>query len=54
MYHQFDRSMHPRQSILNTILTLKEKSQKAQSMLQALENVSYIDSFSFSSPQFAT
>lgn len=42
MYHQFDRSMHPRQSVLNTILTLKEKSQKAQSTLQALEDVSGI------------
>uniref|UniRef100_A0A674MXB3 Myotubularin related protein 6 n=1 Tax=Takifugu rubripes TaxID=31033 RepID=A0A674MXB3_TAKRU len=40
MYHQFDRSMHPRQSIVNTILTLKEKSLKAESALHALENVS--------------
>lgn len=40
MYHQFDRSMHPRQSVVNTILTLREKSQKAQSTLQALEDVS--------------
>uniref|UniRef100_A0A3Q3VTZ3 Myotubularin phosphatase domain-containing protein n=1 Tax=Mola mola TaxID=94237 RepID=A0A3Q3VTZ3_MOLML len=39
MYHQFDRSMHPRQSILKTILTLREKSCKAESTLQALENV---------------
>uniref|UniRef100_A0A674NHC3 Myotubularin related protein 6 n=1 Tax=Takifugu rubripes TaxID=31033 RepID=A0A674NHC3_TAKRU len=38
MYHQFDRSMHPRQSIVNTILTLKEKSLKAESALHALEN----------------
>lgn len=38
MYHQFDRSMHPRQSILKTILTLKEKTAKAESTLQALEN----------------
>lgn len=40
MYHQFDRSMHPRQSILKTILTLKEKSHKAESTLRALEDVS--------------
>uniref|UniRef100_A0A673B6B9 Myotubularin phosphatase domain-containing protein n=1 Tax=Sphaeramia orbicularis TaxID=375764 RepID=A0A673B6B9_9TELE len=40
MYHQFDRSMHPRQSILKTILTLRENSHKAESTLQALENVS--------------
>ncbi|KAL7373200.1 hypothetical protein ABVT39_001103 [Epinephelus coioides] len=38
MYHQFDRSMHPRQSILKTILTLRENSRKAESTLQALEN----------------
>lgn len=38
MYHQFDRSMHPRQSILKTILTLKEKTAKAESTLQALES----------------
>uniref|UniRef100_A0A8C7YTK1 Myotubularin related protein 6 n=1 Tax=Oryzias sinensis TaxID=183150 RepID=A0A8C7YTK1_9TELE len=40
MYHQFDRSMHPRQSILKAILTLKEKTCKAESTLHALENVS--------------
>uniref|UniRef100_A0A7N6ABS8 Myotubularin phosphatase domain-containing protein n=1 Tax=Anabas testudineus TaxID=64144 RepID=A0A7N6ABS8_ANATE len=28
MYHQFDRPMHPRQSILKTILTLRENSRK--------------------------
>ncbi|XP_041817144.1 myotubularin-related protein 6 [Chelmon rostratus] len=38
MYHQFDRSMHPRQSILKTILTLRENSRKAESSLQALES----------------
>lgn len=40
MYHQFDRSMHPRQSILKTILTLRENSSKAESSLQALKSVS--------------
>ncbi|KAG7233662.1 hypothetical protein INR49_006739 [Caranx melampygus] len=38
MYHQFDRSMHPRQSILKTILTLRENSCKAESTVQALES----------------
>ncbi|KAG7525105.1 myotubularin-related protein 6 [Solea senegalensis] len=38
MYHQFDRSMHPRQSILITVLTLRENTRKAESTLQALEN----------------
>ncbi|XP_041823763.1 myotubularin-related protein 6 [Melanotaenia boesemani] len=37
MYHQFDRSMHPRQSILKTILTLRENSRKTESTLHALE-----------------
>uniref|UniRef100_A0A8C3AMH9 Myotubularin related protein 6 n=1 Tax=Cyclopterus lumpus TaxID=8103 RepID=A0A8C3AMH9_CYCLU len=40
MYHQFDRSMHPRQSILKTVLTLRENSREAEGTLQALENVS--------------
>ncbi|XP_010776679.1 myotubularin-related protein 6-like [Notothenia coriiceps] len=38
MYHQFDRSMHPRQSILKTVLNLREEGRKAESALQALEN----------------
>ncbi|XP_041670283.1 myotubularin-related protein 6 [Cheilinus undulatus] len=38
MYHQFDRSMHPRQSILKTILTLRENSCKTEITLQALES----------------
>uniref|UniRef100_A0A8C9XSR0 Myotubularin related protein 6 n=2 Tax=Sander lucioperca TaxID=283035 RepID=A0A8C9XSR0_SANLU len=37
MYHQFDRSMHPRQSILKTVLTMRENNRKAESTLQALE-----------------
>uniref|UniRef100_A0A8C5A5W7 Myotubularin phosphatase domain-containing protein n=1 Tax=Gadus morhua TaxID=8049 RepID=A0A8C5A5W7_GADMO len=39
MYHQFDRSMHPRQSILKTIHTLKETSLKSAQTLRALENL---------------
>ncbi|XP_029004011.1 myotubularin-related protein 6 [Betta splendens] len=38
MYHQFDRNMHPRQSILKTILTMRESSRKTESSLQALES----------------
>nr|CBN81842.1 Myotubularin-related protein 6 [Dicentrarchus labrax] len=38
MYHQFDRSMHPRQSILKAILTLRDNSRNAESTLQALES----------------
>ncbi|XP_017285304.1 myotubularin-related protein 6 isoform X2 [Kryptolebias marmoratus] len=37
MYHQFDRSLHPRQSILKSLVTLKENSRKLESTLQALE-----------------
>lgn len=40
MYHQFDRSMHPRQSVLKTVLTLRENSREAESTLQALQDVS--------------
>ncbi|XP_063768362.1 myotubularin-related protein 6 isoform X2 [Eleginops maclovinus] len=39
MYHQFDRSMHPRQSILKTVVNLREESRKAESTLQALQNL---------------
>ncbi|XP_068603874.1 myotubularin-related protein 6 isoform X2 [Brachionichthys hirsutus] len=38
MYHQFDRAMHPRQSLLKTVLTLRENSLKAEGSIQALEN----------------
>uniref|UniRef100_A0AAQ4NPH4 Myotubularin phosphatase domain-containing protein n=1 Tax=Gasterosteus aculeatus aculeatus TaxID=481459 RepID=A0AAQ4NPH4_GASAC len=38
MYHQFDRSMHPRQSVLKTVLTLRENSREAESTLQALQD----------------
>lgn len=38
MYHQFDRSMHPRQSIVKSILAHKENSCKAEGTLRALEN----------------
>uniref|UniRef100_G3NCV0 Myotubularin phosphatase domain-containing protein n=1 Tax=Gasterosteus aculeatus aculeatus TaxID=481459 RepID=G3NCV0_GASAC len=40
MYHQFDRSMHPRQSVLKTVLTLRENSREAESTLQALQDLS--------------
>ncbi|KAL6097987.1 mtmr6 [Pungitius sinensis] len=38
MYHQFDRSMHPRQSVLKTVLTLRENSREAESTLKALQD----------------
>ncbi|XP_066555092.1 phosphatidylinositol-3,5-bisphosphate 3-phosphatase MTMR6 isoform X2 [Amia ocellicauda] len=37
LYHQFDRTMHPRQSVLNTVLALREKSQELESTARALQ-----------------
>uniref|UniRef100_A0A1A8ETN2 Myotubularin related protein 6 n=1 Tax=Nothobranchius korthausae TaxID=1143690 RepID=A0A1A8ETN2_9TELE len=37
MYHQFDRSMHPRQSVLKTLVALKESGRKAECTVQVLE-----------------
>ncbi|XP_030624413.1 phosphatidylinositol-3,5-bisphosphate 3-phosphatase MTMR6 [Chanos chanos] len=37
MYHQFDRSMHPRQSILKHILTLTENNRELEKTAQTLK-----------------
>ncbi|XP_055784238.1 myotubularin-related protein 6-like [Salvelinus fontinalis] len=37
MYHQFDRSMHPRQSVLKTVLTLKESNRQLEDTIKKLE-----------------
>ncbi|XP_070960464.1 phosphatidylinositol-3,5-bisphosphate 3-phosphatase MTMR6-like isoform X2 [Oncorhynchus clarkii lewisi] len=37
MYHQFDRSMHPRQSVLKTVLTLKESNRQLEDTIMKLE-----------------
>ncbi|KAI4898577.1 hypothetical protein NFI96_033237 [Prochilodus magdalenae] len=37
MYHQFDRSMHPRQSIVKHTLMLKESSKELESTVRALQ-----------------
>uniref|UniRef100_A0AAY4DSG6 Myotubularin phosphatase domain-containing protein n=1 Tax=Denticeps clupeoides TaxID=299321 RepID=A0AAY4DSG6_9TELE len=37
MYHQFDRPMHPRQSILKQALTLKENNRELESIAQNLQ-----------------
>uniref|UniRef100_A0A8C1ZZV3 Myotubularin related protein 6 n=1 Tax=Cyprinus carpio TaxID=7962 RepID=A0A8C1ZZV3_CYPCA len=37
MYHQYDRSMHPRQSILKHVLTLKESNRELEGTVQALK-----------------
>uniref|UniRef100_A0A4W5K9U9 Myotubularin related protein 6 n=1 Tax=Hucho hucho TaxID=62062 RepID=A0A4W5K9U9_9TELE len=40
MYHQFDRSMHPRQSVLKNVLTLKESNCQLEDTIKELEAVS--------------
>lgn len=37
MYHQYDRSLHPRQSILKNVLTLKESNRELEGTVQALK-----------------
>uniref|UniRef100_A0A8C2F670 Myotubularin-related protein 6-like n=1 Tax=Cyprinus carpio TaxID=7962 RepID=A0A8C2F670_CYPCA len=37
MYHQYDRSMHPRQSILKHVLTLKDSNRELEGTVQALK-----------------
>ncbi|XP_029552824.1 myotubularin-related protein 6 isoform X1 [Salmo trutta] len=37
MYHQFDRSMHPRQSVLKNVLTLKESNCQLEDTIKELE-----------------
>lgn len=37
MYHQFDRSMHPRQSLLKQTLMLKESSKELENTVRALQ-----------------
>ncbi|KAL2085867.1 hypothetical protein ACEWY4_019187 [Coilia grayii] len=38
MYHQFDRSMHPRQSILKQVLTLRENSRELENTIRSLQS----------------
>uniref|UniRef100_A0A673JDW1 Myotubularin-related protein 6-like n=1 Tax=Sinocyclocheilus rhinocerous TaxID=307959 RepID=A0A673JDW1_9TELE len=40
MYNQYDRSMHPRQSILKHVLTLQESKRELEGTVQALKTVS--------------
>lgn len=47
MYHQYDRSMHPRQSILKHVLSLKENSQELEGTVQALKTVSSHQEFGY-------
>ncbi len=47
MYHQYDRSMHPRQSILKHVLSLKESSRELEETVQALKTVSSPQEFGY-------
>ncbi|XP_023373007.1 myotubularin-related protein 6 isoform X2 [Otolemur garnettii] len=38
MYHQFDRTLHPRQSIFNIIMNMNEQNQQLQKDIQDLES----------------
>lgn len=40
MYHQFDRSMHPRQSVLNLIMNTSEQNKQLEEDIKELEAVS--------------
>uniref|UniRef100_A0A8C1GHR2 Myotubularin-related protein 6-like n=2 Tax=Cyprinus carpio TaxID=7962 RepID=A0A8C1GHR2_CYPCA len=47
MYHQYDRSMHPRQSILKHVLTLKDSNRELEGTVQALKTVSSPQEFGY-------
>lgn len=40
MYHQFDRSMHPRQSVYDLIMDMSEQNKQLEEDIKQLEAVS--------------
>lgn len=40
MYHQFDRSMHPRQSVFSLIMNMGEQNKQLEGDIKELEAVS--------------
>lgn len=42
MYHQFDRTLHPRQSVLNIIMNMNEQNKKLEEDIKDLEAVSIL------------
>jgi len=40
MYHQFDRTLHPRQSVLNIIMNMNEQNKQLEEDVKDLEAVS--------------
>lgn len=42
MYHQFDRTLHPRQSVLNIIMNMNEQNKQLEEDIKDLEAVSIL------------
>jgi hypothetical protein len=42
MYHQFDRTLHPRQSVLSIIMNMNEQSKQLEEDIKDLEAVSIL------------
>jgi myotubularin-related protein 6/7/8 len=42
MYHQFDRTLHPRQSVLNIIMNMNEQNKQFEEDIKDLESVSIL------------
>lgn len=42
MYHQFDRTLHPRQSVLNRIMNMNEQNKQLEQDVKDLESVSIL------------
>lgn len=40
MYHQFDHTMHPRQSVLNHVMSMSEQNKLLEKDVKELEAVS--------------
>lgn len=42
MYHQFDRTLHPRQSVLNIIMNMNEQNKQLEEDIKDLKAVSIL------------
>lgn len=42
MYHQFDRTLHPRQSVFNIITNMNEQNKQLEKDIKDLESVSIL------------
>lgn len=40
MYHQFDRTLHPRESVCNIIMKMNEQNKQLEKDIKDLESVS--------------